>query len=590
MKIRTAMRGLAILLLFACSALPGHAASFSADLVDTQGERTRTGTFNFQDKSYRFEFSEGGQTMVILVDGQSGVMRLLVPAEKIYLEAGPDAPMNLVSNPFATYAHYARTKDVKAEGVEPVDGVPCTKQNVSGGEQLFVTAWLSEEFQFPLKVIVPLFDRTVELRNLKRGPQDSALFTVPADYKLHVPDMREPAPEWAGQIASAPVLVPPFEKTLSQGEIIRIDRQAGRPIKVEGTGAGGEDSAFTSVGFKDGRPTSDVSGNTMGLSPGQSCTMTLSQGPDEADDYVIRVREGKVKIRATLAGGGTTASGAPSGERPPGWPVEPGGLAQFLDSPGTVGVATRMEIFWNGPANNDDFISVARPEQAPGAYVNRTNVREGNPSKVWAPSDPGEYEVRYVLGRGSKLLAKIPLTITAAEASLEMSGAADVAAWIEVNWTGPATEGDFVSLARRDQPPGASVNRTPVKNGNPARVRAPSDPGEYEVRYILGRGNRLIMKTPITINPVTAKIEPPATAKAGVEFAVSWQGPGYPEDFVSLARTDQAPGASLNRVTVRQGNPVKIRAPKEPGIYEVRYVLGFGNKVLAKTTITIEVP
>jgi Ca-activated chloride channel family protein len=35
---------------------------------------------------------------------------------------------------------------------------------------------------------------------------------------------------------------------------------------------------------------------------------------------------------------------------------------------------------------------------------------------------------------------------------------------------------------------------------------------------------------------------------------------------------------------------LKLRVPKEPGTYEVRYVLGLGARLLAKTTITIEAP
>jgi Ca-activated chloride channel family protein len=35
---------------------------------------------------------------------------------------------------------------------------------------------------------------------------------------------------------------------------------------------------------------------------------------------------------------------------------------------------------------------------------------------------------------------------------------------------------------------------------------------------------------------------------------------------------------------------MKFHGPKEPGTYEVRYVLGRGKRLLAKTTITIAAP
>ena len=78
-----------------------------------------------------------------MVDGQSGTMRLMNPAEKAYYEAGPADALNLMANPFCAYTHFARTKDVQTEGTESVGGIPCQKQVVSGGGQVFVTAVLT---------------------------------------------------------------------------------------------------------------------------------------------------------------------------------------------------------------------------------------------------------------------------------------------------------------------------------------------------------------------------------------------------------------------------------------------------------------
>ena len=217
-------------------------------------------------------------------------------------------------------------------------------------------------------------------------------------------------------------------------------------------------------------------------------------------------------------------------------------------------------------------------------------MREGNPLKVWTPSDPGDYEVRYVVARGYKVLAKAPLAVTAVPAKVEPAGPVNVGGWVEVKWEGPARDGDFISVASANQSPGASISRTAVKEGNPLKVRAASDAGEYEVRYVLVRGYRLLAKAPLTVNAVTAEVTPPATAAAGAEFSGAWKGPGYPEDYVTIARTIQPPGAYLNSMAVKRGNPVKLRAPKEPGTYEVRYILGRGHRQLGKATITITAP
>jgi Ca-activated chloride channel family protein len=261
-----------------------------------------------------------------------------------------------------------------------------------------------------------------------------------------------------------------------------------------------------------------------------------------------------------------------------------------INAPHSAEIAAQLLVEWKGAGNQDDFISVTRPEQPPGASLNRTRVREGSPLKLWMPSEPGEYELRYVLGRGSKVLAKSAITITAVPAQVQPDGPVNVAAWIEVKWQGPARDGDYICVVRRDQKPGTQLSMTPVRAGNPLKVRAPSDPGEYEVRYLLARGARSLAQASLTVNPVTAEVHAPGAVAVGAEFQVQWQGPGYPEDLVALARADQPPGSSVSFAPVRQGNPVKLRAPKEPGTYELRYILGYGKRQLAKTTITIQAP
>lgn len=586
MKIQTAVRVLSLLLGVAPVVLPGRAASFSADLIDTRGGQTTTGTFHYQDKGYRFDFGGKDQPLTLMVDGPSGTMRLLNPAEKAYYEAGPSEPMSLFANPFALYAHYSRTKEVRTEGSESVGGVPCKKQVVSGGGQVFVTAWVSDEFEVPLKVQTQLDGRTVELRNIRRGPQDPALFALPAGYRLTVvKEEREPQPEWAGQVKGAPLLTPPFEKTLTAGGIVRMRPQAGRGIEIAGTNTGQGQGSFTSARFKGGKYLGDGSRSTVTLDQGDSSGMSDGVGPDKADEIVVHVNQGTMKIKTAFVASRSVGPKAASAVEEPATAER----AAAVNAPSSAGIATQILVEWMGPGKPEDFIAVARPDQPPGASLNRTLVREGSPLKLWMPSDAGEYEVRYILGRGSKLLAKTSITVNAVPAEVAAAGPVNVADWIVVNWKGPAAEGDFISVARAGQPAASALSRVAVKSGNPVKVRAPGNPGEYEVRYILGRGSKLLAKTPITLSDVTAQLEVPASAKAGDRIEVRWQGPNADGDVITLARPDQAAAARVVATATRQGNPLQLRAPKEPGTYEVRYLF-FGGRVLAKATITIAAP
>ena len=258
-----------------------------------------------------------------------------------------------------------------------------------------------------------------------------------------------------------------------------------------------------------------------------------------------------------------------------------------VQAPAEADVAVEFEVQWQGPAYPSDYISIARPDQGPGSYVNYTYTSKGSPLKVRAPSDPGTYEVRYIMGKGNILLAKTAIEIKGVRASVDAPPVADVATEFDVTWEGPGNKEDYISIARPDQGPGSYVNYTYTIKGSPLKVRAPSDPGTYEVRYILGRGNKLLAKTTIEIKAVSAKVSPPATANVNTEFEVAWEGPGYKEDYISIARPDQGPDNYVTYSYAKE-NPVKIRGIKEPGTYEVRYILGLGKKMLNKATITIK--
>ena len=101
----------------------------------------------------------------MIVNGQSGLMQVFSPSSKeLYTQAGPDDDMSRAYNPFGAYAYYVKRQDVRNEGPEMVGGIPCTKQVISSQDQVTVIGWVSTEFAFPLKVEIPVYSRTMELR------------------------------------------------------------------------------------------------------------------------------------------------------------------------------------------------------------------------------------------------------------------------------------------------------------------------------------------------------------------------------------------------------------------------------------------
>jgi hypothetical protein len=84
-----------------------------------------------------------------------------------------------------------------------------------------------------------------------------------------------------------------------------------------------------------------------------------------------------------------------------------------------------------------------------------------------------------------------------------------------------------------------------------------------------------------------AALRAPASVPAGAPFEVEWTGPGAPQDFVSI----DAPGAPDRTYGTyaypSQGNPLKLRAPDEPGAYVLRYHLAGDYRVIGSAPLEV---
>jgi len=259
-----------------------------------------------------------------------------------------------------------------------------------------------------------------------------------------------------------------------------------------------------------------------------------------------------------------------------------------VQAPESVDAASEFLVKWQGPDAQGDYVSIALPADPDNAYKAYTHTNTGNPLTLKAPSDPGAYEVRYILGQGSKVLARAPIAVQAVEASVQAPQTAGIAAEFEVRWQGPGNKGDYISIALPAQPDNAYKAYTYTNTGNPVRLKAPSDPGPYQVRYILGQGSRVLARAPITVAAVTATVSAPAEVAAKSRFSVSWTGPGYRGDFVTIVETNAGDDRYESYFNVGTGPSGELTAPDRPGDYEVRYVLGQGSKVIGRSKITVK--
>ncbi len=182
-------------------------------------------------------------------------------------------------------------------------------------------------------------------------------------------------------------------------------------------------------------------------------------------------------------------------------PLVVGGVEASLDGPTQAPAGSVIEVAWEGPDNQGDYISVdplGAPDKEYGRY---TYTKRGSPAKLTLPEEVGTYEVRYHMGGSSIVLASYELTTLANEATV--SGPASVVAGskFEVAWTGPANPSDFLTIV-----PVGSGNREYMdydyaRKGSPSTIVAPLEPGDYELRYITGGKRQVLANAPIQVTP-----------------------------------------------------------------------------------------
>lgn len=343
--------------------------------------------------------------------------------------------------------------------------------------------------------------------------------------------------------------------------------------------------------------------------PAQIVTGTAFQvtwtGPANRDDYLTIVR--KNAPDGTYAAYVLTRTGNPLALTAP---VEPGdcevrymtsrsrtvlGRAPIavlpagatLSAVDEITLDTPVSVTWTGPNNPNDYITIVAKNEPEGRYGNYTLTRTGSPLTVTAPPVAEEAELRYMTGQGGKVLARRPLKIIAPEVNLAAAAEGVAGSVVAVTWTGPANPSDYITIVSKGTPDGQYRNYTNVSKGSPLDVILIMEPGDAELRYMTGRGAKVLARRPIRI--VAADVSLTAPAEAAVESAISitWTGPANPGDYITVVSKGTPDGQYGNYTNANKDHPLTVKAPKTAGEAELRYMSGQGAKVLARRPITI---
>lgn len=259
-----------------------------------------------------------------------------------------------------------------------------------------------------------------------------------------------------------------------------------------------------------------------------------------------------------------------------------------LTAPTEIGTIEEIPVSWTGPGNPGDHLTVSRIGSTPTRFRACIPTSHGDPATIVAPAEEGEWEIRYLTGQSWRILARSPIVVSDVRVILSSPESVRVGRPFEVDWEGPADEADYISLAAAGTAAGAYLNLHLAEHGSPAKLFAPQEAGDYEVRYVRGTDDQVLRRAILTVDSPPVSLSAPTRAKAGTRFEVQWTGPDRSGDLITIAPRDSRPGRKLDWSYTTMGSPLSLAAPFSPGTFEVRYVGTNPLRILASTLVTVD--
>eukprot|EP00903_Cladosiphon_okamuranus_P004081 g4079.t1 len=261
-----------------------------------------------------------------------------------------------------------------------------------------------------------------------------------------------------------------------------------------------------------------------------------------------------------------------------------------LEAPAEAIAGSRVEIKWQGPGYDSDFITIVPKGTEDGKYAKWAYTKSGNPAKVEAPYETGEAEIRYMNEQGNIVLARKPISIVEGDITMKAAGEAVAGTAVSIEWTGPDNSGDFITIVPKDTEDGKYAKWAYTSAGSPLEVAAPYETGEAEIRYMNETGNIVLARIPLVVTEGTITLKSAEEAVAGATVSIEWTGPDNKGDFITIVPKDTEDGKYEKWAYTSSGKPAKVIATNTVGPAEIRYMNETGNRVLARTAIRITAP
>ena len=162
--------------------------------------------------------------------------------------------------------------------------------------------------------------------------------------------------------------------------------------------------------------------------------------------------------------------------------------------------------FEGAPGAAGSWITVVPRDAADTSSVARAYVDGASGAvELQVPFEAAELEARFHLALpegGTRIIGRSP-GFASSPLTATLSAPVEVATGegFEVVWEGPGHPGDYLTIVPVGARDGAFhlASVAQARDGSPARLTAPEEPGDYEVRYVLNQGKLMLIGVPIVV-------------------------------------------------------------------------------------------
>lgn len=259
-----------------------------------------------------------------------------------------------------------------------------------------------------------------------------------------------------------------------------------------------------------------------------------------------------------------------------------------FDIPSTLPAGAEVMIDWKGPANKGDYVTVAEPDMAGNKYVSYAYAKAGKQAKLRMPATGGKFQIRYISGQKATIWASKPVSIKMPTVSLETPDRGATGDTLLMDWQGPANKGDYVTVAMPNTAGNKYISYKYIKEGGKAEIQLPEEPGNYVIRYVSAVKGTVWFEEPVRVTRRAEQISADEEVTAGKQFKVKWQNNGFAGQYIGIYPAGSADDAGYTTyVYTKNKTDAKLRAPKEAGKYELRYMSGGKKEVWARTALKV---